>query len=102
MKLTTHFLRCMGMVTLLSSGSVYGQAPVAGRYVGLVNMTSVDPSRPKYKWFRLTHFTVSGDSVWVKQNPVAIYKKDTVWSSSDGGFYYYRGTYSQQGDSILF
>ncbi len=30
-----------------------------------------------------------GDSVFLEQSPVAIYKRDTIFSASDGGFYSY-------------
>lgn len=79
-------------------------------FVGLEEMCSsydgkkdcyTDPSKPKYKWYRLSKLTFRGDSVFLEQSPVAIYKKDTLHSASDGGFYYYKGTYEEKADSIV-
>lgn len=51
-----------------------------------------DPAKPKYKWYHLSELTIKGDSVFLEQSPVAIFNKDTIFSASDGGFYYYAGT----------
>jgi hypothetical protein len=51
-----------------------------------------DPARPERKWYHLTYLKIKGDSVFADQDPVNIYKRDTVYSSSDGAFYYYHGT----------
>lgn len=50
-----------------------------------------DDDNPKRKWYHLTYIKIKGDSVFVDQSPINIYKKDTAYSASDGGFYYYRG-----------
>ena len=42
---------------------------------------------------------LKGDSVFLDQNPIAIHKRDTTFSSSDGAFYYYSGTLNVK-DSI--
>src|SRR5205085_2428124 len=49
------------------------------------------PARPKRKWYHLTYLKVQGDTVFADQSPVNIYKKDTLYSSSDGAFFYYHG-----------
>ena len=51
-----------------------------------------DSTKPHYKWYHLSQLTFKVDSVYLEQSPIAIYKKDTVFSASDGGFYYYAGT----------
>lgn len=88
----------------------YGQSSLDGFYIGLEEMCYVDengkkecysdPADPKRKWYRLSKMKIKGDSVFVDQSPIAIYKKDTIFSASDGGFYYYRGTIKQS-DSLL-
>ncbi len=78
-------------VGIFSANKSYGQALSDGSYVGLEDMSSISPDKPKIKWYQLTHLTIKGDSVWVNQSPISIYKRDTVWSASDGGFYNYKG-----------
>lgn len=58
-----------------------------------------DPSRPKRKWYHLTYIKIKGDSVFADQSPINIYKNDTLYSASDGAFYYYRGTIDRH-DSV--
>jgi hypothetical protein len=60
-----------------------------------------DPANPQRKWYNYSEVRLKGDSVFVDQMSVAIYKKDTAWSASDGGFYYWTGTWQQDGSSIL-
>src|SRR4051794_16141805 len=63
-----------------------------GVYIGLEELPfRVDPAKPKWKWFHLSYLKIKGDSVFLDQSPVSIYKKDTSFSASDGGFYYYSG-----------
>jgi hypothetical protein len=71
-----------------------------GSFLGLEDMGSSDPSKPKYKWYHLNHLTIHGDSAWLDQNPISIHKKDTAWSASDVGFYNYRGTARVNGYQI--
>ncbi len=64
-----------------------------GLYVGLEEMGAlIDPSKPKWKWYHLSYLKIKGDSVFLDQSPISIYKTDTSFSASDGGFYYYSGT----------
>ena len=64
-----------------------------GLYVGLEEMDyNVDPTNSKWKWYHLSHLLIKKDSVFLDQNPISIYKKDTSFSASDGAFYYYSGT----------
>jgi len=59
------------------------------------------PKRPKRKWYHETIIAFSGDSVFVKQSPVSISKKDTLYSASDGGFYYYIGTVVKNNENVV-
>jgi hypothetical protein len=63
----------------------------------------IDPARPKRKWYHLGYLKIKGDSAFLDQNPVNIgSKKDTLWSSSDGAFYYYSGTIQKNDTTVLF
>jgi len=65
---------------------------LTGVYVGLEKMPYlIDPSNPKKVWYHLTYLKIKGDSAFLDQSPISIYKKDTTFSASDGGFYYYKG-----------
>lgn len=71
----------------------FGQFKPKGTFIGLIPiMGYVDPDKPQYKWYHLSELTFKGDSVFLEQSPIAIFKKDTIFSASDGGFYSYRGT----------
>lgn len=87
---TTKFI-----LTILSNifiSQVFGQFKPQGTYVGLEKMTRYEnAAKPNYKWYHLSVLTFKGDSVFLDQSPIAIYKKDTIFSTSDGGFYYYKG-----------
>lgn len=75
---------------------VFGQSKPKGTFVGLEQMKGYsDPSNPKHIWYHLSVLTFKGDSVFLEQSPVAIYKTDTIFSASDGGFYSYAGTIEQ-------
>ena len=82
-----------------------------GLYVGLEEMCYTDstgkkdcygdPANPKWKWFHLGYMKIKGDSVFLDQNPISIYKKDTSFSASDGAFFYYKGTLEKSDTTIL-
>ena len=78
------------------------QFKLKGNFVGLELMNNYDdPANPNYRWYHLSRLTFNGDSVFLEQSPVAIYKKDTIFSASDGGFYSYRGVVTNfQGKTI--
>ncbi len=88
----------------------FGQNTTNGVYVGLEEMCWTDslgkkdcyndPVQPKWKWYHLSYLKIKGDSVFLDQSPISIYKKDTSFSSSDGAFYYYSGTVLKI-DSVL-
>jgi len=83
--------------------SVFGQFKPKGTFIGLEQIkgwkdslgnekTYYDPVNPTHKWYHLSVLSFQGDSVFLEQSPVAIYKSDTIFSASDGGFYSYAGT----------
>jgi hypothetical protein len=91
------------MLSTFSLCLTYGQIKYKGTFAGLEEIKGredslgeihpyVDPLNPKRKWYHLSYLTFQGDSVFLKQIPVAIYKNDTIFSASDGGFYNYAGT----------
>lgn len=81
--------------------NVYGQNVANGSYVGLQDSKYVSREKHKiFKWFHLTRLTIKNDSVWVEQDPVYIHKRDTIWSASDGAFYYFEGTIKTNGKQI--
>ena len=89
------------VIGICALDNAYGQTVKDGSYAGLEDMHYV--SREKhimFKWYHLTHLTIKDDSVWVSQDPVAIHKHDTIWSASDGAFYYYEGTVTIKGKQI--
>lgn len=71
-----------------------------GVYVGFEEMSSVTPYDSLRKWYHKNNLSVEGDSVFLYQQPISIYKNDTAFSASDGGFYYYKGTIVLKADSI--
>jgi hypothetical protein len=83
------------ILTLLVSSSLtfaFGQIKPKGTFVGLVPIKDfTHPDKLKYKWFHLSNLNFNGDSVYLEQSPVGIYKTDTVYSTLDGGFYNYSG-----------
>jgi hypothetical protein len=83
-----------------------------GLYTGLEEMCWIDstgkkdcygdPANPKWKWYHLGYLKIKGDSVFLDQNPISIYKKDTSYSASDGAFFYYSGTLQKNDTTVVF
>ena len=72
--------------------AAFGQIKPKGTFIGLERMKNYrDAKKPEYTWYHLSKLTFKGDSVFLEQSPVAIYKNDTSFSASDGGFYSYSG-----------
>lgn len=70
-------------------------------YLGFENMEGYsDESQPDYRWLRKTYIKFKNDSVFIDQSPIAISKSDTIYSASDGGFYYYKGIKNEKGNQI--
>ena len=55
------------------------------------NETNTDSENPKQKWFHKNILLIKNDSVFLDRIPVSKIGKKTLYSSSDGGFYYYKG-----------
>jgi hypothetical protein len=78
--------------TILILAQSFGQVKPKGTFVGLEEIKGYsDPTNPKHKWYHLSVLTFKGDSVFLEKSPIALYKKDTIYSASDGGFYSYSG-----------
>ncbi|WP_445725608.1 hypothetical protein [Flavobacterium sp.] len=55
------------------------------------NETNADFENPKQKWYHKNILKIKNDSVFLDRVPVSKIRKKTLYSSSDGGFYYYKG-----------
>lgn len=81
-----------------------------GLYEGVEEMCSTDsagkkecyddPENRLAKWYHLSQLRIHNDSAFLEQSPISIYNGDTSYSASDGGFYYYKGSYKLK-DSII-
>lgn len=101
----------IGLLLFLLVKTTFGQKNLDGIYIGLQAMCWTDsagkkdcykdPTKPQYKWYHATKIKIKGDTVFVDQNPICIYKKDTLYSASDGAFFYYIGSITQQADSSI-
>ena len=48
------------------------------------------------KWYHLNKILIDKDSIFLYKLPVMIDKRDTIYSASDGAFYYYFGVISEE------
>ncbi|HEY4198550.1 MAG TPA: hypothetical protein VGM63_23580 [Mucilaginibacter sp.] len=88
----------------------FRQKNIDGVYVGLEKMCwtdsagkkvcYTDSAHPERKWYHLSYLKIKGSKVFMDQSPVAIYKNDTTYSSSDGAFYYYTGKINSHDEKI--
>jgi hypothetical protein len=60
------------------------------------NETNVDFENPKQKWYHKNILRIKNDSVFLDRIPVSKIGKKTFYSSSDGGFYYYKGKLTKE------
>ena len=84
---------------------------IDGVYSGLEEMCSIDstgkkvcyadPVDPNKKWYHLSILKIKNGHVFMDQSPVGVFRNDTSYSASDGGFFYYRGSTTTNGDSIV-
>lgn len=96
---------------ILTSTVTYGQSNMNGIYKGLEEMCVTDslgekdcftdPKKPEWKWYHLNYLKINGDSVFLNQKPISKFKKRTIYSASDGGFYYYSGTIKVISDTTI-
>jgi hypothetical protein len=93
-----------------ASSIVNKDTSLNGSYVGLQEHCRTDsfgkkdcysdPGRPERKWYHYSYLKLKDDSVFLDQSPISIGRKnDTLWSASDGAFYYYHGTISKSDTS---
>ena len=89
------------VIGICAFDNAFGQTVKDCSYSGLEDMHYVSHAKHNVlRWYHLTYLTIKDDSVWVSQAPVAINKHDTIWSASDGAFYYYEGTVKIKGKQI--
>lgn len=67
-------------------------------YVGYEKIGVLDESNPETIWYHQTLIKIKNDKVFIEQIPISIFKKDTLYSESDGGFYYFKGTITENKD----
>ena len=53
------------------------------------------------KWYHLNTLLIENDSLFIYKVPVKIEKKDTLYSASDGAFYYYYGKFQQNDTNTI-
>ena len=86
----------LALIAFLLFTAAFGQFKPKGTFVGLEEITAFNTHRdlkyPNHKWYHLSVISFKSDSVFLEQSPVGIYKTDTIFSASDGGFYSYAGT----------
>ena len=91
-------------VTFLFSIASFGQKK-DGVYKGLIEMCHTDSMGVKTcfgdelesndKWYHLSYLKLENDSVFLDMYPISITESgDTLYSASDGGFYFYKGVFS--------
>ncbi len=88
-------------IFLIVSTLSFSQAKKEKTYVGYEpimwntdkygNRTNTDFENPKQKWYHKNILKIKNDSVFLDRNPVTKIGKKTLYSASDGGFYYYKG-----------
>lgn len=61
---------------------------------------AIDPEQPQYNWLYKTKIAFKKDSVFIEKSPISVYKKDTLYSASDGGFYSYKGIWNETNDKF--
>ena len=83
---------------------------INGVYIGYEAMCTLDSNGQKHcygdssnlkkEWFYKSVIKIKDSVVFMDQSPVTIYKNDTMYSVSDGGFPCFKGTVSNKNDSI--
>jgi len=81
---------------LLLSVKSYGQI-IYGYYIGFESIGKISD---KGNWYHMNHLLIKGDTVLLYKQPIQIVKKDTLYSVSDGGFYYYRGNFFENDNKL--
>ena len=91
-------------ITSINNQDSKTKIDLSGVYIGYEEMfftdengithTSYDLDNPQDKWYRQTILKIKGDSAFADQCAVIVRNKDTLYSSSDGGFYFWSGLIS--------
>ena len=91
------------IILILISNFCYPQ-DFSGYYIGLERMCSKNEKGkkecydPPKKWYHLNHLSIDKDSVFLYQEPVILKNRDTLYSASDGAFFYFAGKIENEGE----
>jgi hypothetical protein len=94
-------------IILLAAPNTCFSQDFNGYYKGLERMCyenekgSIECYDPLNKWFFINHLFFDKDSAFLYQSPVIINNVDTVYSVSDGGFYYYAGKVTHEHEKAI-
>ena len=69
-------------------------------YLGYEKIGMLDEGRPENIWYYETFIKFKNDSVFIDQSPISVNKNDTLYSASDGGFYYFKGSKAENLNQI--
>jgi len=64
------------------------------------NETNTDIKNPKQKWYHKNILKIKKDSVFLDRIPVSKIGNKTLYSESDGGFYYYKGIIIKENNQV--
>ena len=89
-------------IVLSTTIKTFGQNKIDGTFVGLLRIDEWtdekgkkryygDDFEPKSQWYHETTLEIKNDSVRADKIPVSFRNGKESYSSSDGGFYYYKG-----------
>ncbi len=81
----------------LSSITIFSQSIYTGleRMCWINDKGKLDCYDAPRKWYHLNKLLIENDSLFIYKVPVQIEKKDTLYSASDGAFYYCYGKFQQ-------
>lgn len=90
---------CAALVVMIAS-ALFGcvtkgangiRKPASGTFVGMEKMGNVTPDQKESRWFHENTLTIRGSRATLDKVPVVIQHGKKGYSSSDGGFYTYKG-----------
>ncbi len=98
-------------ITVISN-PIFGQNKLDGIYKGLIEISFIDSLgvkhnygesfNSKYKWYHLSYLKIENDSAFLDMHPISITDKgDTLYSASDGGFYFFKGIFELEDELII-
>jgi hypothetical protein len=74
-----------------------GSQSLSGYYIGKekiemsVDFGSSGGIKKIKKWYHLNHLLIQNDTIFLYKEPIRLIHGDTLYSASDGAFYYYSG-----------